>query len=234
MIDNDLVIAFIPARGGSKGLPGKNMLEINGKSLIELAVESSRGDLIGTPVDLVVVSSDDDAILEHAHELDCVNFKRSEFAATDEATAADALRDYFGAPDVMIDLDGRDPWVLYLQPTSPGRTGRHVEEAFNMITPTIRSVVSVSSPEKSPYWTLNINASGRLSPLFPDAFNSNRQSLPPAYVPNGAIYLFKLSDFLSAGAVPVEGAAAYIMSANESIDVDTKADFDRAKALLEG
>jgi CMP-N,N'-diacetyllegionaminic acid synthase len=52
MIDNDLVIAFIPARGGSKGLPGKNMLEINGKSLIELAVESSRGDLIGTPVDL--------------------------------------------------------------------------------------------------------------------------------------------------------------------------------------
>ncbi len=233
MIDNDLVIAFIPARGGSKGLPGKNMLEINGKSLVELAVESSRGDLIGTPVDLVVVSSDDDAILEHAQELGCVNFKRSEFAATDEATAADAIRDYFGAPDVMIDLDGRDPWVLYLQPTSPGRTGRHVEEAFNMITPTIRSVVSVSSPEKSPYWTLNINASGRLSPLFPDAFNSNRQSLPPAYVPNGAIYLFKLSDFLATGAVPVEGAAAYIMSANESIDVDTKADFDRAKALLE-
>jgi CMP-N-acetylneuraminic acid synthetase len=102
-----------------------------------------------------------------------------------------------------------------------------------MITPTIRSVVSVSSPEKSPYWTLNINASGRLSPLFPDAFNSNRQALPPAYVPNGAIYLFKLSDFLATGAVPVEGAAAYIMSANESIDVDTKADFDRAKALLE-
>ena len=233
MIDDNLVIAFIPARGGSKGLPGKNMLQINGKSLIELAVESSRGDLIGTPVDLVVVSSDDEAILEHAQKLGCINFKRSEFAATDEATAADAIRDYFGSPDVMIDMDGRDPWVLYLQPTSPGRTGRHVEEAFNMITPTIRSVVSVVAPEKSPYWTLNINASGRLSPLFPDAFNSNRQTLPPAYIPNGAIYLFKLSDFLATGSVPVDGAAAYIMSANESIDVDTQSDFDRAKALLE-
>ena len=233
MIDNELVIAFIPARGGSKGLPGKNMLKINGKTLIELAVESSRGDLIGTPVDLVVVSSDDQDILEHASELGCVNFERSEFAATDEATAADAIRDYFGAPDVMVDIEDRDPWVIYLQPTSPGRTGRHVEEAFNMISPSIRSVVSVVSPEKSPYWTLNINASGRLSPLFPDAFNSNRQSLPPAYIPNGAIYIFKLSDFMATGSVPVDGAAAYIMSANESIDVDTQADFDRAKALLE-
>ena len=233
MIDEELVIAFIPARGGSKGLPGKNMLQINGKSLIQLAVESSRGDLIGTPVDVVVVSSDDQAILEHARELGCVNFERSEFAATDEATAADAIRDYFGSPDVMVDMADRDPWVLYLQPTSPGRTGRHVEEAFNMITPSIRSVVSVVAPEKSPYWTLNINASGRLSPLFPDAFNSNRQALPPAYIPNGAIYLFKLSDFMAAGSVPIDGAAAYIMSANESIDVDTQTDFDRAKALLE-
>jgi CMP-N-acetylneuraminic acid synthetase len=133
----------------------------------------------------------------------------------------------------MIDLDGRDPWIVYLQPTSPARTGLHVEEAFNMIIPGVRSVVSVTTPEKSPYWTLNINERGQLTPLFPQAFESNRQSLQPAYIPNGAIYIFKLSDFNAASAVPVTNAAAYIMNRDESVDIDTREDFERAKALLE-
>jgi CMP-N,N'-diacetyllegionaminic acid synthase len=233
MLDDNLVIAFIPARGGSKGLPGKNLMTIGGKSMIERAASSANDWLSGSKVDVCVVSSDDDFILAAAQAAGCVTFKRSPFAASDEATAADVLRDYFGAPDVMVDLDGRDPWIVYLQPTSPARTGLHVEEAFNMLTPGVRSVVSVTTPEKSPYWTLNINAAGRLTPLFPPAFEANRQALPPAYIPNGAIYIFKLSDFLAAGAVPVTNAAAYIMSRDESVDIDTQEDFDRAKALLE-
>ncbi len=233
MLDDDMVFAFIPARGGSKGLPGKNLMKIGGKSMIQRAAESADDWLRMTAVDATIVSSDDEAILAEAKEHGCVTFKRSDFAATDDATAADVLRDYFGSPSVMIDLDGRDPWIVYLQPTSPARTGLHVEEAFNMITPGVRSVVSVTTPEKSPYWSLNINAGGRLTPLFPQAFETNRQALPEAFIPNGAIYIFKLSDFLAAGAIPVTNAAPYIMSRDESIDIDTQADFDRAKALLE-
>lgn len=233
MLDDNLVIAFIPARGGSKGLPGKNLMTIAGKTMIERAAASAQDWISGSKVDVTVVSSDDEEILAAAKAAGCVTFKRSPFAGSDEATAADVLRDYFGAPDVMIDLDGRDPWIVYLQPTSPARSGLHVEEAFNMLTPGVRSVVSVTTPEKSPYWTLNINAGGRLTPLFPQAFESNRQALPPAYIPNGAIYIFKLSDFIAAGAVPVTNAAAYIMSRDESVDIDTQEDFDRAKALLE-
>jgi len=233
MLEDEMVFAFIPARGGSKGLPGKNLMKLAGKTLIERAVESATDWLGGSKVDVTIVSSDDEDILANAKAAGAVTFKRSPFAATDEATAADVLRDYFGSPDVMIDLDGRDPWIVYLQPTSPARTGLHVEEAFNMITAGVRAVVSVTTPEKTPYWSLNINAGGRLTPLFPQAFETNRQALPEAFIPNGAIYIFKLSDFLAAGAVPVTNAAPYIMSRDESVDIDTQDDFDRAKALLE-
>jgi CMP-N-acetylneuraminic acid synthetase len=233
LLDDNLVIAFIPARGGSKGLPGKNLKTIAGKNMIERAAASATDWLSGSKVDVCVISSDDEEILAAGKAAGCVTFKRSPFAASDEATAADVIRDYFGSPEVMIDLDGRDPWIVYLQPTSPARTGLHVEEAFNMLTPGVRAVVSVTKPEKSPYWTLNINERGQLTPLFPQAFESNRQALQPAYIPNGAIYIFKLSDFIAAGAVPVTNAAAYIMSRDESVDIDTQEDFDRAKALLE-
>ena len=233
MLDDNLVIAFIPARGGSKGLPGKNLMKLGGMSMIQRAVASATDWLGGSKVDVTVVSSDDEAILAEAKAAGAVTFRRSPFAASDEATAADVLRDYFGSPDVMVDLDGRDPWIVYLQPTSPARTGLHVEEAFKMLTPGVRSVVSVTTPEKSPYWTLNINERGQLTPLFPQAFEANRQTLQAAYIPNGAVYIFKLSDFIASGAVPVTNAAAYIMTREESVDIDTKEDFEKAKALLE-
>ena len=231
MLDDNLVIAFIPARGGSKGLPGKNLMTIGGKNMIERAATSATDWPGGSKVDVTVVSSDDEAILAAAQAAGCVTHERSVFAASDEATAADVIRDYFQSPDVM--LDG-DPWIVYLQPTSPARTGAHVADAFGLIESGARAVVSVTTPEKSPYWTLNVNEQGELTPLFPEAFEANRQSLAAAYIPNGAVYIFKLSDFLAAGAVPVRGAAAFVMSREESVDIDTREDFERAKAILEG
>jgi CMP-N,N'-diacetyllegionaminic acid synthase len=233
MFEDNLVIAFIPARGGSKGLPGKNLMSIAGKTMIERAVASATDWPGGSKVDVTVVSSDDEGILANAKAAGAVTFERSAFAASDEATAADVIRDYFESEDVMIDLDGRDPWIVYLQPTSPARTGKHVEAAFELLAGGARSVVSVTMPEKSPYWTLNIDEAGKLTPLFPQAFEANRQSLQAAYIPNGAVYIFKLSDFLAAGAVPVRAAAAYVMSREESVDIDTREDFERARAILE-
>ena len=230
MFDNNLVIAFIPARGGSKGLPGKNLMTIAGKNMIERAAASATEWPAGSKVDVTVVSSDDEAILAAAKAAGCVTHERSSFAASDEATAADVIRDYFQSPEVM--LDG-DPWIVYLQPTSPARTGAHVAAAFDLIEAGAPAVVSVTTPEKSPYWTLNVNEAGKLTPLFPEAFEANRQTLQPAYIPNGAVYIFRLSDFLLAGAVPVRGAAAFVMSREESVDIDTLEDFEKAKAFLE-
>ncbi|MFM6967270.1 MAG: cytidylyltransferase domain-containing protein, partial [Rhodoluna sp.] len=130
MFDDNLVIAFVPARGGSKGLPGKNLMTIAGKNMIERAAASAAVWPAGSKVDVTVVSSDDEAILAAAVAAGCVTHERSPFAASDEATAADVIRDYFQSADVV--LDG-DPWIVYLQPTSPARTGVHVEAAFDLI-----------------------------------------------------------------------------------------------------
>ena len=79
-----------------------------------------------------------------------------------------------------------------------------------------------------------VAADGRLKPLFPDAMTQNRQELPAAYVPNGALYLFRWSDFVAGRRIPTAGSSAFVMSAEESVDIDTQADFDRAQSLLEG
>jgi CMP-N-acetylneuraminic acid synthetase len=78
-----------------------------------------------------------------------------------------------------------------------------------------------------------VDSNGRLNPLFAEAYSTNRQALPEAYLPNGAIYAFKLSEFKKENKFPFVGSLPYFMSEDDSVDIDTQADFDRAKALLE-
>jgi len=229
MLDGLTVVALIPARGGSKGLPGKNLMKLEGKSLIERAVECATAQ--DGIVDFVVVSSDDAGILAEAERCGAIAHRRSDSASTDTATAADLLEDYFEGEDSLI--VNHDVLVVYLQPTSPLRTPRHVAQAIEVYRANALkgAVVSVVQLDKSPYWTLVIEG-GKLAPLFPEAFNKNRQELPPTFVPNGAVYLFKYSDFAAARRIPTDGAAAFVMSAQDSVDIDTQADFDKAEAFL--
>ena len=231
------VVAFIPARGGSKGLPGKNLMKLEGRSLIRRAIESTQltDDFEGF-ADFVVVSSDSAEILAEARNSGVefvVAHERSAFAATDEATAADVLRDYFEQDDQFDDT--RDLWVIYLQPTSPLRTAEHVQQAVDTLARTerARSLVSIAPQEKSPYWSLRISEdNGRIEPVFPEALSQNRQALKPTYVPNGAIYMFRYSDFAKTGVIPIDGAVPFVMSVEDSVDIDNQADFDRAAAIL--
>ncbi|MEN9749569.1 MAG: hypothetical protein RL149_647 [Actinomycetota bacterium] len=226
------VYAIVPARAGSKGLPGKNLMLIGGKSLILRAIESARDCLY---VDAPVVSSDDETVLDIALQAGVINHERSADAASDSASAADVINDFLNSPEVMIDPTD-DPWMVYLQPTSPARTADMVERAFDILSehlPGATAVVSVTHPPKSPYWTLTVGSDGRLHPLFPENYGQNRQQNPEAFIPNGAIYIFKLSEFRKLGKIPVDGAIPFFMSAEESIDIDTLEDFERAKAILE-
>lgn len=232
MFLRDHVYAIVPARGGSKGLPGKNLMKIGGKTLIERAIESARDCLY---VDAPIVSSDDDTILAEAHRLNTIGHRRSDLASQDDSTAGDVIRDFLNADDVEID-PSVDPWIVYLQPTSPARTADMVERAFDVLSehlPGATALVSVTNPPKSPYWTLNVGADGRLHPLFPEVYGLNRQQNAEAFIPNGAIYIFKLSAFKALGKFPVDGAVPFFMSEEESIDIDTLEDFEKAKALLE-
>ena len=120
--------------------------------------------------------------------------------------------------------------------TSPARTADMVEAAFDVLSehqPHAKALVSVTHPPKSPYWTLTVGVDGRLHPLFPEVYGLNRQQNDEAFMPNGAIYIFKLSEFLKTGKFPVDGAVPFFMSQEDSVDIDTLEDYERAKAALE-
>jgi CMP-N-acetylneuraminic acid synthetase len=111
-----------------------------------------------------------------------------------------------------------------------------VEAAFDVLAeqqPHAKALVSVTHPPKSPYWTLTIGEDGRLHPLFAESYGLNRQQNAEAFIPNGAIYIFKLSEFNKTGKFPVDGAVPFFMSQQDSIDIDTIEDYERAKASLE-
>lgn len=214
-------------------MPGKNLMKLGGKTLIERAAEAAFDSGI---VDIVVVSSDDNAILEHAESImDVVAHRRSPLAANDTATAGDVIRDLLDSDqnDVLVD-EASNPWFVYLQPTSPLRTGKHLQAAFEQLVAqeSAEAIVSVTPLEPKVYWTMKIGEAGVLEPLFPEAVSANRQSFDAVYRPNGALYIFSLSEFLKTGKFPIMGALPFVMSEDESVDIDTQADFEQAKALL--
>jgi CMP-N-acetylneuraminic acid synthetase len=164
-----------------------------------------------------------------------INHRRDAFASQDDSTAGDVIRDFLHATDVEID-PRVDPWIVYLQPTSPARTADMVEAAFDVLAqhqPHAKALVSVTHPPKSPYWTLTVGVDGRLHPLFPEVYGLNRQQNDEAFIPNGAIYIFKLSEFNKTGKFPVDGAVPFFMSEADSIDIDTVEDYELARKKLE-
>lgn len=230
MFRGQKVVALIPARGGSKGLPKKNLMSLGGKSLIQRAAESA---LDSGFVDAVVVSSDDNGVLELAGSIDGVlSHRRSDALSTDTATAADVIHDLISIE--QLGLGEGNPWILYLQPTSPFRNASHVRAAFELLSENENreSVISVAQPEKNPYWSFVIDEDQTLKPLFPEATSSMRQDLPRIVLPNGAIYLFSKAEFLKQEKVPSIGALPLEMTREESVDIDTQEDFDKAESIL--
>jgi CMP-N,N'-diacetyllegionaminic acid synthase len=225
LIGNERVLAVIPARGGSKGVPGKNIREAGGKPLIAWAIDAARGV---ERIDRAIVSSDDAAIIAAARKLGAdVPFVREARLASDQAAAI----------DVVLDALARCPghaWVVLLQPTSPLRTAADIDGAIDRcIEAKAPSCVSVCAVSESPYWMYRIGAGGQLQPLLGEASQARRQDLPAVYVLNGAIYVAR-ADWLARGKSFVGAdTVAYVMPAERSLDIDTEDDFHLLKTRLE-
>ena len=156
MIGNGKVLAVIPARGGSKGLPGKNILPVGGKPLIAYSIDAARAC---AAVDRVIVSSDDDAIIAAARACGCdVPFRRPDELATDTAASIDVIL------HALDQVPGYD-YVVLLQPTSPLRTAADIDAACERLAGHgAQACVSVSPVEQSPYWMYHISDGGELKP----------------------------------------------------------------------
>ena len=219
------VLAVITARGGSKGLPRKNIRLLCGRPLISWSIEAALG---ASCIDRVIVSTDSPEIAEVACAAGAeVPFLRPPELASDTASSTEVLA------HALQECPGYGIVVL-LQPTSPLRTSEDLDRAFNqMRNVNADGCVAVTAVEKSPWLMYGANSSGWLEPLLPSVPNSvRRQDMPPVYLLNGAFYFIWTDIFLAARRLVTARCIGYTLPEARSIDIDTLADFRRAEHIL--
>ena len=222
------VIGLIPARGGSRGLPGKNLRLLAGKPLLLHTVEAAKQSKCLSDV---YVSSDNPKITETADQAGCAIIVRPPHLATDTALAADVVKHFLATVPEVVE---KNLIIVYLQPTSPFRTAAHIDHALaEMMQADAPGLVSVVELTKSPYKSFHLDEQGRLKPLFNEALsNLGRQALPRTFAANGAIYAFRAAKFLERQGFPSDGSLPFVMSEEDSIDIDSPADFLRAEHVF--
>lgn len=225
------ILAVIPARGGSKGVLRKNIRELAGKPLIEYTIEVS---LKSEYVSRTIVTTDNEEIASVSEEAGAeVPFIRPAELAEDDTPTLPVLQH---ALDYYNEKKSYEPQVvILLQPTSPLRRAEHIDEAFELyMNSENKSLISVCEVEHSPYWMKELDDENQIQPfLDSDKKYTRRQDLPPIYRPNGAIYISTPEIILNEDRIYEKNAKAYIMEKENSIDIDTKIDFELAETLIE-
>ena len=219
------LVALIPARGGSKGIPRKNIRLFCGKPLLQWSIDAA---LASACVDQVLVSTDDPEIAEVAMACGAeVPFLRPAGLASDTAPGiAPVLHALEQLPQVSD--------VLMLQPTSPLRTSVDIEAIVAMRKKASReSAVSLTLSAKHPAWMYSLSNNQLMEPLLHFDSASYRQQLPPAYVLNGALYLASRAFLLRERAFIAADTMGYLMPAERSVDIDTLLDWQWAEFLME-
>lgn len=220
-LNKRMVLAVVPARGGSKGVVGKNMREVCGVPLIDYTLQAA---LRSQYIDEVFLSSDDTEALSYGKKIGVKTVVRPDKYSTDEANANDVLRHFLTTIDpVLIETN---PYIVYLQPTSPMRTAAHIDEALKQMTDFgIDKLISVNVMSKSPFKAFVLDGQGCLQALFSEEMtNERRQDQVQVYLPNGAIYAFTVFDFQNQMSFPSNGSYPFVMEEIESLDIDTEDD----------
>ncbi len=226
MIEGKTVLAIIPARGGSKGVPRKNIREVAGKPLIAWAIEETKKSGY---IDRVVVSTDDQEIADIAVQWGGeIPFLRPAEMARDDSPGIAPVIHILNTCDFLYDL------VVLLQPTSPLRTVEDIDGAIaHMVCQNATACVSVVEPDKSPYWMYTMNGDGHLVPLLEGDY-ACRQDIPKVYALNGAVYVAETSWLLRTKTFVTDETIAYIMPKERSIDIDTETDLAISSIILSG
>ncbi|WP_299672235.1 acylneuraminate cytidylyltransferase family protein [uncultured Polaribacter sp.] len=221
------MIAIIPARGGSKGLPGKNIKLLDGKPMIAYTIEAAKKS---KNIDRVIVSTDSKEIAEIAIKFGAeVPFLRPEHLATDTALAVDNY--IYTIDKINKDNNTQEESVVILQPTSPLRSTKDIDGAIDLFKKkNADSVISFCKENHPIKWHKNIKEDGSIVSIFEDTI-ANRQEEVPTYYPNGAVFVFNFS-FLKFKKYYSEKSYAFIMNRLNSVDIDVIDDFEYAEFLI--
>jgi N-acylneuraminate cytidylyltransferase len=228
MLNGKRVIAVIPARGGSKSVPGKNVQPLGGKPLLAWSIEVARQV---SEIDRIIVSTDDAQIASVGRAHGAEVYTRPPHLATDEALVIDALKDLLQT----LQAEGEKPeWVTLLEPTCPLRTADDVRDCLKLVGQGVYDSVATFKDAE-----LNPHRAWRLVDGVPEVFIAGavpwlpRQKLPKAYQLNGAVYVFRASLLArEAKSLLVGKLGAVLMPRERSQDIDDSVDFTIVEALL--
>jgi CMP-N,N'-diacetyllegionaminic acid synthase len=222
------VFGVIPARGGSKGLPGKNLRILGMLSLVGHAVASSRDS---SRMTRFIVSTDDPAIADEARRHGAeVPFQRPAELANDEAGMVPVLQHavrWLESSGVRPDL------IVTLQPTSPFRIGADIDLTVAKVIDTgADSAQTLVEASYHPFFMKTLDGD-RTTPLFPDGHKYvRRQDAPPVFQPSGAVYVTRYEVLMHQGRVLGQDNRAVVKSFESSVNIDTEWDFLLADLLL--
>ena len=222
------VFAVIPARGGSKGLPKKNIKVLGNKPLIAWSIETA---LKSTLLDKVIVSTDCSHITDIAKQYGAeVPFVRPSELASDTASSKDVLIhaiQYFSSKGEVYD------YVVLLQPTTPFRNTEDIDKMIHKaIAKNADMIVSVTETTSNPYYVLfEENADGFLKKS-KEANFTRRQDCPNVYEYNGSVYVINTMSLLAQNTLMLEKVIKYEMGKLHSVDIDDQFDFNYAEFLL--
>lgn len=221
------MIAIIPARGGSKGLPEKNVRNLNGKPLIAYTIEAA---LKSKYITRLILSTDDVEIAKIAKQYGAeVPFMRPSHLATDTAKSIDAYKYTYERLEKEENIEISE--FVVLQPTSPFRTAKHIDEAIDLYkNKKADSVIGYCQEHHPIIWHKYITEAGKIESIFEGTIK-NRQEEKPTFFPNGAIYIFRRK-IIEQGLYYTDNSFAYIMDRKDSIDIDSIDDFEYAEFLF--
>ncbi len=226
MINGKSVLAIIPARGGSKGVPGKNILELGGKPLVAWSIEAGKRSKY---IDRLILSSDDAKIVSVAKKWGCeVPFLRPAELAQDKTPGiAPVLH-------AMETLNEKYDYVVLLQPTSPFRTVMDIDGCIELCCENDSPCcVSVAETSENPYWMFTVAEDHRMIPMMrTEKEVYQRQLLAKSFILNGAVYVAETEYLALNKTFLTDDTMAFKMSRENSLDIDSKMDFSYAEFLL--
>ena len=229
MIGQYRVTALIPARGGSKRLPRKNVKLLSDKPLIAWSIETAKASKY---IDRVVVSTDDDEIKHVSEQYGAqVPFLRPEYLSNDHASSFDVIKHAIS----FLKLDQTNELIVLLQPTSPLRLVSELDTALEFfIAKNAKGIVSISETEHSPMWSNTLPENGCMSNFIrPEVYGKRSQDLPIYYRLNGSIYIYKTLSLLEQEKIFFdENVYGFKTSSETSIDIDTALDFLVAETII--
>lgn len=230
------VLAVIPARGGSKGIPRKNLIDFNGMPLIASSIHHAKDCCM---IDRILVSTDDLDIQKIALSYGAeAPFLRPKELSEDQVLDFPVFKH---ALDFLLDNEGYKPdIVVHLRPTAPYRVKGWIDNAIHMLIDDDQadSVRSVSEPDKHPYRIFSIGSDGYLDPIMkhldPKPYLLRRQDLPPMYYYNCVIDVTRSKTIYEMQSMTGNNILPLVLDPNEVIDIDTPRDLQIAKYLFEG